>query len=76
MPTLPYEPLPPRLGQRLSSEKSDSPSPVPIIPGLNPIPVLANINSTLTKFRADPEKFEKASSAPPQNTPEDGWVTD
>jgi len=75
VPTLPYEPLPPRLGQRLSSEKSDSPSPVPIIPGLNPIPVLANINSTLTKFRADPEKFEKASSAPPQNTPEDGWVT-
>jgi len=72
--------LPPRVGvsHRLSSEKSDSPSPVPFIPGLNPTP--ANIsppnqNPAQTKFKVDPNKFEKASSAPPQNTPEDGWVT-
>jgi len=56
---------------RLSSDKSDSPSPVPFIPGLNPPPV--HIPPPV-KPKADLERFEKASSAPPQPC-DDGWVT-
>eukprot|EP00092_Neocalanus_flemingeri_P014594 GFUD01015744.1.p1 GENE.GFUD01015744.1~~GFUD01015744.1.p1 ORF type:complete len:1900 (-),score=604.03 GFUD01015744.1:235-5934(-) len=69
-----------RVGQRLCSEKSDSPSPVPFIPGLNPNPVRTNISPPfppppMSKYKVDPDRFEKASSAPPQNPTEDGWVT-
>lgn len=71
------DPLPARVvSHRLSSEKSDSPSPVPFIPGLNPPPLNNTaLSSNPTKFKADIDRFEKASSAPPQNPSEDGWVT-
>jgi len=57
---------------RISSEKSDSPSPVPFIPGLNPPP--SSTSPALNKPKSDQEKFEKANSAPPQHC-DDGWVT-
>jgi len=68
------EPTPPAkvVINRLSSEKADSPSPVPFIPGLNPPPFSPSPAQTKPKY--DQERIEKASSAPPQPC-EDGWVT-
>jgi len=68
------EPTPPAkiVMNRLSSEKADSPSPVPFIPGLNPPP--SSPSTAQIKAKSDQERMEKASSAPPQPC-EDGWVT-
>jgi len=68
------EPTPPAkvVMHRLSSEKADSPSPVPFIPGLNPPPF--SPSQALNKPKSDQERVEKASSAPPQPC-DDGWVT-